>query len=294
MRTRAFWAALVAAGLGLGAFDEPKTSAPATPIQLNYLTGEITLGSDLAKLRLPADLRFLGPQDARKVLVDLWGNPPQDPPLGMILPLDIEPDQPESWAVVVTFEEEGFVEDKDADSIDYNALLKQMKEDSVQANEERKKAGFEPVELVGWATPPHYDKAAKKLYWAKDLRFGASADHTLNYNIRILGRRGVLVLNTVAAMSELKTVEAATPHILSAVEFNPGHRYADFVPGTDKLAAYGIGALIAGKVAAKAGLFKVILAFLLAAKKLVVVALVAIASFVKRLFSRGGDEQDKS
>src|SRR2546426_2131137 len=35
---------------------------------------------------------------------------------------------------------------------------------------------------------------------------------------------------------------------------NEGHRYADFVPGTDKVAEYGIAALIAGGVAAKAGL----------------------------------------
>lgn len=45
---------------------------------------------------------------------------------------------------------------------------------------------------MGWAEPPSYDAPAHKMYWAKDLLFSGNTEHTLNYNIRILGRRGVL------------------------------------------------------------------------------------------------------
>jgi len=92
-------------------------------------------------------------------------------------------------------------------------------------------------------------------------------------------------------MEQLQEVEAATPEILKVVDFQPGHRYADYVPSSDKLAAYGIGALIAGKVAAKAGFFKVLLGLLLAAKKLVVVALVAAAAGIKKLFGPKSNPQ---
>lgn len=50
------------------------------------------------------------------------------------------------------------------------------------------------------------------------------------------------------------------------------------------VAAYGIGALIAGKVLAKVGLFKLILGALIAGKKFVIIALVALGAFLKKLF----------
>ena len=65
-----------------------------------------------------------------------------------------------------------------------------------------------------------------------------------------------------------------------------GNTYADFNPSIDKVAAYGIGALIAGKVAAKAGLLKGLIALLLASKKLLVVAAIAIGAAVKSLLGR--------
>src|SRR5690606_18881690 len=119
-----------------------------------------------------------------------------------------------------------------------------------------------------------------------ELRFGNAPEHTLNYNIRVLGRRGVLVLNAVSAMSQLPSVRSDMQSVLAFVEFNEGHRYADFVPGMDKVAAYGIAGLIAGKVALKAGFFKVLLAGILAVKKLVVAGVVALGAIIARLFAR--------
>lgn len=127
---------------------------------------------------------------------------------------------------------------------------------------------------------------AHKLYWAKDLKFTDDSSHTLNYGIRVLGRRGVLVLNAVASMDQLASVRRDMAKVIGFVEFNGGHRYADFIPGTDKVAEYGIAALIAGSLAAKAGLFKVLLGALIALKKLIVVAVVGAAAFLRRLFRR--------
>ena len=144
------------------------------------------------------------------------------------------------------------------------------------------------LELIGWAEPPRYDKDTKKVYWAKDIRFTGETDHTLNYNIRMLGRRGVLVLNCVADLGQLPEIRTATPQLLGMVEFNQGHRYVDFDPKTDKTAAYGLAALVAGGVAAKAGLFKVLFAGILAAKKFIIIGALALAGFVRKLFGGGG------
>lgn len=46
---------------------------------------------------------------------------------------------------------------------------------------------------------------------------------------------------------------------MKMVSFTEGNRYADFKPGIDKVAAVGIGGLIAGKVIAKTGLLVTLL-----------------------------------
>lgn len=258
---------------------------------LHYQTGTIQLSGGSATLNLPATLRFLDAKDAKRLLVDAWGNPPDavDGVLGLIVPADVSPLERGGWASVVSFEEQGYVNDSDAASIDYSALLKTMQDALVDENKERREKGFHEVQLVGWAEPPHYDQTTHKLYWAKELAFSGSDHHTLNYNIRILGRRGVLVLNAVGSMEQLEQIHQVTPQLLGAVEFNEGHRYADFTTG-DKVAAVGIAGLILGG-AAKAGLFKGLLVALLALKKFVLLGLAAVGAWFKRLF--GGKKKDE-
>ena len=252
---------------------------------LSYRQGEIVLGSSLAKVNVPADFRYLGPDDAQTVLTKIWGNPPTDSkPLGMLLRADANPSEPNTWAVIIHYEESGYVKDDDAHEINYTELLKQIQAGAKEENRMRAKQGYPAVDIVGWAAPPRYDAAAKKLYWAKEVRFAGEAENTLNYNIRMLGRRGVLVLTAVASIAQLGEIEKATPAILSMVEFQPGNRYADFNPATDKTATYGLAALVAGGVLAKGGFFKMLFAGALAAKKLVIVGLIGLAALVKKLY----------
>jgi len=258
--------------------------------KLSYKTGAVQLPGGMATITLPESFRYLGEQDSRKVLV-AWGNPPESAQgvLGMLVPSDASPLSEEGWAIVITYDEDGYVNDEDARTLDYHKMLAEMQEQTTENNEARAKEGFEPITLVGWAEPPHYDAKAHKLYWAKELKFGSSVDHTLNYSIRILGRRGVLVLNAVSSIDQLETVKKGTPGVLAAVEFNEGHRYADYLPGTDKAAAYGIGGLILGATAAKAGFFKLIWVALLASKKLVLAGIVALGAFLKKIFGGNKD-----
>jgi uncharacterized membrane-anchored protein len=254
--------------------------------KLEYQTGSVQLSGGMATITLPESFRYLGERDSRKVL-QAWGNPPEAGAgvLGMLVPSDISPLSEEGWAIVITYDDDGYVNDDDARTLDFDKMLSDMQEQTSETNEIREKEGFEPITLVGWAEPPHYDATAKKLYWAKELKFGSSPDHTLNYSIRILGRRGVLVLNAVSSIDQLAVVKERTPDVLAAVEFNEGHRYADYLPGTDKAAAYGIGGLILGGAAAKAGFFKMIWLALLASKKLVFAGIVAVGVGLKKFLS---------
>lgn len=249
--------------------------------------GRITLPNGVADLDLPAEFRYLSPVDTDHVL-QAWGNPPGARTLGMIVPAAIGPLDAESWGVVITYDKDGHVKDDDAGGTDYGKLLKTMQEQVADNNEERKKQGYPAMTLVGWAETPHYDQANHKLYWAKELRREGATHSSLNYNIRVLGREGVLVLNAVAGLEQLAQIRTEMQKVTAAANFTAGNRYADFNGSTDKVAEYGIAALIAGGVAAKLGFFAKLFALLIAFKKILVVAVIAGGSAVWKFLQRIG------
>lgn len=280
--------ALVAPGLALAQDNNEDAQAAQLVSSLHFRQGDVALAQADAHLNLGSQFRFLDTPDARKVLEDLWGNPPDDSVLGMVVPASVPLDSEHSWAVVLTESDDGHVSDEDAAETDYPKLLKQMQEETEDANAERTKSGYPALHLVGWAEPPHYDSANKKLYWARELSADGADQHSLNYDIRVLGRSGYLSMNAVAGMNDVAAVKAGMQELLPMVDFDPGKRYADYDAKTDKLAAYGVAALIGGGIAAKAGLFAKLGALLLAGKKLVVLLLAAIAGVWRKFFGKKG------
>lgn len=246
-----------------------------------YESGKINLGEGIASIEVPAGFKYLNPVQSEQVLTDLWGNPGGSETLGMLFPENTTASAEDSWAFVITYDEIGYVKDNDADDINYDELLEEMKTDMKAANEERTQLGYETVQLVGWAASPYYDQNRKVLHWAKELKFGESEENTLNYNIRLLGRKGVLVLNAVGIMNQLPEVNQHIDNVLSSVTFQSGYKYAEFDPKIDQVAAWTIGGLVAGKVLAKAGIF----ALLLKNIKLIIIALVAAGGAVWRWMS---------
>ncbi|MFJ7795538.1 DUF2167 domain-containing protein [Pseudomonas sp. NPDC096950] len=248
--------------------------------------GTITLPSGIATLKLNDEFYYLDPKDTERLLTEGWGNPPGHKTLGMIIPKAVNPLAASGWGVIVSYNDDGHISDEDAAKIDYADLLKQMQEEDEEDNKARQKQGYAALHLLGWAEQPHYDETSHKMYWARELKSDDAEDSTLNYSIRVLGRKGVLELNAVAAMADLPTIKQELPKVIAFTNFTDGNLYTDYSPGTDKLASYGLAALVGGGLAAKAGLFAKIGIFLLAAKKFLIVGLVVIAGFVRKLFSR--------
>ncbi|HVZ99294.1 MAG TPA: DUF2167 domain-containing protein [Caulobacterales bacterium] len=277
----------------------PVTSAPAAPDpatqaaaeaelrrqaqefydSLHRQTGSVLIAEGKVILHVPASHYFLGAEDARRVIVDVWQNPPEaaNGIEGMLFEDGANP-MLGSWGAVVEYSPEGYVSDTDAASTNYADLLHQMQQQTEDHNAELQQHGFPAMHLVGWAEPPHYDAQAHKVYWAKELTTSDSDVHTLNYNIRVLGRNGVLSVNFVAGMDELQQIKSVAPSVMAIPEFTPNNRYADYQEGVDQRAAYGIAGLIAGgaavAVAQKTGLIALILLF---AKKFIVVILAGLA-----------------
>jgi uncharacterized membrane-anchored protein len=195
-----------------------------------------------------------------------------------------------AWGIVVGWAgDAGHVDDDDAADIDYDDLLKQMQEGAQAANEQRRKTGYPEVTLQGWAEPPHYDRATRKLYWAKALQFGGSPRPTLNYCVRILGARGVLELNAVDDVFHLKDVSASAQLVLAKTAFTAGNRYEDFRDGIDPVAAGGVAAVVAGGVLAKkAGLLVVFAKF----AKFLVLPLILLGGWIWRIVANRPKPRD--
>ncbi len=273
---------------------EPNMEAlAAEAAALQWQTGTVDIKNGLAKINLTPDFRFLDAKQAQKVLHDMWGNPENPRVLGMIFPADKGPLDKGRWAVTVRYDSDGYVKDDDADKINYTDMLKELQEGVKEANPERVKEGYPAIEIVGWAAPPRYDKANHKLYWAKEIKFEGEDVNTLNYDIRILGRRGVLILGAIASIHALPEIQAKVPELLAMVDFQSGNTYADFDPKVDKIAEYGLGALVAGGAlagAAKLGLlgvlWKWIIVIVLMMKKAIIVVVIAVVAGAKALWSK--------
>jgi uncharacterized membrane-anchored protein len=251
-----------------------------------YQNGAIPIADGVATLTIPEGFKFLDGEQSRQVIVDVWGNPPDVAAdvLGMILPTDAGV-LDNTFTFVVEYDPMGYVSDADATDIDYAEMMEGMKADDAEDNRQRREAGYEGLELVGWAAPPFYDAERKVLHWAKELRADEAEENSLNYNVRVLGRKGVLIMNAVGSMSELSAVQAAIPNVLAMASFNPGHTYAEFDSKVDDVAAWTVGGLVAGKVLAKTGF----LALILKNIKLIVIALGAAGVGLWKYFGRRKD-----
>lgn len=244
--------------------QDPDNQAQIDSIEksFKYQYGVITLSNGIGKITIPKGFKYLDAAQAETVLVDLWGNPQsENATLGMIFPEEQGVLSETGYAFNIQYDEIGYVKDNDADDIDYDELLKQLQDEAKEANSARAAQGYEAIQIVGWAAKPYYDHERKILHWAKEIKFGDAEVNTLNYNVRILGRKGVLVLNAIAVMPDLATVKKDIPQVLDIVTFNDGYAYKDFDPKIDQVAAWTIGGLVAGKVLSKVGLLAILIKF---------------------------------
>lgn len=224
---------------------------------------------DQAALGLPAGYTFVPQAEAGRLLRSM-GNRAGDNLVGLVFPT-----KGDGWFAVIRYIHEGHIRDDEARDWNADDLLKSLREGTEAANEDRAKRGIPAIEVTGWAEKPAYDAASHRLVWSASSREKGSTGAQglgVNYNTYALGREGYLSLNLVTDLDQLGRYKPAALELLGATEFNEGRRYADFDGSTDKVAAYGLAALVAGAAAKKLGLFALLLAFGAKFAKVLVVA----------------------
>jgi len=265
-------------------FSAPAQQQDAAPkVKIDWQVGP-TVGKlgDIAEIKVPEGYRFAGADGTRKFL-ELTQNPPTGAELGVLIPE--RKDNEENigfWFVIFEFNNIGYVKDADREKLDADNLLKGMQTNTEEGNKERARRGWPAYNIDGWFKPPFYDVSTKNLTWATR---GHSLDNgkeekSVNYSVRILGRRGTVDVDLVLGPDAVSTVLPRFTEVLEGFSFKAGNSYAEFRPG-DKVAAYGLAALVAGgatAIALKTGLL---------AKfwKLIVLLFVSLAAMLKRAFN---------
>ncbi|MEX1781198.1 DUF2167 domain-containing protein, partial [Salmonella enterica] len=176
---------------------------------------------------------------------------------------------------------------------DADELMDNLRKGTKEANKDRIAKGIEPIEIIGWIEKPTYDATNHRLIWSAAIQdIGTNEplnEQGVNYNTYLLGREGYFSLNLVTDRGSVDHEIPLAKRILSAVKFNSGQRYADFNESTDKIAEYGIAALIGGIAAKKVGLLAMLGIALLKFWKVTAIGVVAVGALARKLLSRKKD-----
>ena len=269
---RRFCVAVVAAVLSLASVPVQAQSAPGSDIEWQEGPGTGRIG-DIAEIRIPEGYRFAGQEGVRRFL-ELTQNPSSGDELAVMIPPTGADD--DSWFVIFEFNPIGYVKDDEKSALDADAILTSIRSGNERANAERQKRGWATMDILGWSTRPQYDAVTNNLTWA--IRGSSQGSEVVNHSVRLLGRKGVMDVDLVLSPSQVASAVTDFDALLTGFEFSTGNRYAEFRQG-DRIAAYGLTALVAGGVgaaAAKSGLLSKLW------KLLVVGGLAALAA-IKRL-----------
>lgn len=234
---------------------------------------------DKATIKVPAGYVYLDDKNTRRFL-ELMGNPPPDGHY-LFAPKTL------AWFSVFSFNPSGYV--KDDEKIDPDELLKSLKANDEPSNEERQRLGMSKIFTDGWEVLPHYDNQTKRLEWGLRLK-NEQGRTNVNYTSRLLGRSGVMSATLVTGTNSLAADSATFKTALEKFSYASGENYSEFKQG-DKLAAYGLGALILGgaaAVATKKGLWAVLGGFFVAFWKILVGVFVAAVAGFKSFFKKKG------
>lgn len=246
--------------------------------------GDIAL-VDQAMLKLPADYFFVPKAEGARVLRAL-GNVVGD---STFVGLAVGTHQNDQWIVVIRYIKDGYIKDDEAKNWNADELLKGIKEGVEESNKDRLARGFPEMQVIGRVEPPGYDAATHRLVWsllAKDKDQPDNAQKSVNYNTYALGRDGYFSLNLLSASERIASEKAVAHKLLAELSYNAGKRYEDFSATTDRIAEYGILALVGGVAAKKLGLFALAIAFVLKFAKIFILGAVVAGAGVMKFFRR--------
>jgi len=231
---------------------------------------------DVAQINVPEHYRFTGKDGAARFM-ELTQNPASGKEMGVLVP---DPQNGRiAWFVIFEFESTGYVKDDEKDKLDSDAILKSLQQGTEDSNKIRAQKGWKAYHVVGWSKAPFYSPDSHNLTWSIIGREEGGGEN-VNYSVRLLGRRGTMSADLVLGTGLVPTVVPEFENLLTGFSFVQGQKYSEFRAG-DKVAEYGLTALIAGGAAAAAIKSGLLAKFW----KLIVLGFVALMGAIKRFWT---------
>jgi uncharacterized membrane-anchored protein len=258
------------------AWAAAKQTATVGPAQIKLL--------DEGTLQLTPDEVFVPAAEANRIM-QAMGNQSTPSRYGLI----VSRRNDSFWLVDLTWVKEGYVRDGDAKEWKPDALLDNLKQGTEAGNADRLARGIAALDVTGWVQQPTYDAATHRLVWSLALHErGAPANEpaTINYNTYALGRDGYFSLDLITDSTAIAADKGVARQLLGSLSYAQGKRYQDFNGSTDKVAAYGLAALIGVVAVKKLGLLALIGVFLLKAWKIGMIAIAGVGAAIRKFFRR--------
>jgi uncharacterized membrane-anchored protein len=240
---------------------------------------------DQGTLKLPGDYFFVPKAEGVRIL-RAFGNVVDD---STVVGLVVGTRQNDQWMVVIRYIKEGYIKDDDAKNWNADELLKNLRDGVEESNKDRSARGFPEIQVIGWVEPPGYDAGSHRLVWsllAKDKGEPDNAPKGINYNTYALGRDGYFSLNLLSDSDRIAGEKAFAHELLADLSYNTGKRYEDFSAATDRIAEYGLMALVGGVAAKKLGLLALLAGFALKFAKAILIGAAVLGAGVMKFFRR--------
>ncbi|WP_290794469.1 DUF2167 domain-containing protein [Flavihumibacter sp. UBA7668] len=227
---------------------ELKKQADSIDQELTFHAGKLRFSDQSIRMKVPSGYYFIDAVQSRYILETIWGNVPDEEVLGMIVRSDFLPGEINNdYSFVISYSPVGYIPTDETPDFDHNELLEDIQDQLQESNKKRLENGFNALQAENWVMVPYFDNYKKALYWATELKVNGSDEALINYNLRLLGKNGVLKINAVGTMDQLPAIKQVLPYILAQTEFLEGFRYADQPDQTKTEHPWKLEELISGK-----------------------------------------------
>ena len=172
----------------------------------------------------------------------------------------------DGYTIYLDYVDEGYIKLDDWEKVNPTNFLKQMNETAKSNAEFLKKKNLDYTTKINWIFKPTLNKENNSVSYSYKVTWNSGIETMESKNL-ILGKKGHLESAFVINYREdlnFKEQSEFSKDFVNGVIFQEGFKHSDYKPG-DKIAAAGIGGLVAGslgvKALAKTGLLAKLLKF---------------------------------
>ena len=159
----------------------------------------------------------------------------------------------DGYTIYLDYVDEGYIKLDDWEKVNPTNFLKQMNERAKSNAEYLKKKNLDYTTKIDWIFKPTLNKENNSVSYSYKVTWNSGIETMESKNL-ILGKKGHLESAFVINYREdlnFKEQSEFSKDFVNGVIFQEGFKHSDYKPG-DKIAAAGIGGLVAGSLGVKA------------------------------------------